>query len=220
MGCGFEPIISSMEFPKTIDGKAHAFRWLNGFDIKVERIDDEKQIGLRQSYEEIMTRYSDGFKWCDNDDTRNPNVVDDAPDNARPVIIFIDDDDIPPTDQAEEDILSSKNSSKDSPSFSKVLTKAEKYTLFKEKIDPEFTFEKYSINPKNRAVIQPVYNDITYKFCGHCNAWVDIKTFGQKGVAKTCKPCKNGMDKSASASWKLANKQHISEYNKKYREKD
>ena len=58
----------------SFDTKDEGIKWLNNKTKELDHdisIYDDEVMQLKKSYEEIMTKYADGFKWCDNDDTKS-----------------------------------------------------------------------------------------------------------------------------------------------------
>lgn len=97
----------------------------------------------------------------------------------------------------------------------------EKYELFK-RIDPDFSYKKYSINAIDRAVRVLTHEGVMYKYCGTCKEWVHTDLFGRVNGAysKRCKTCANSDEKNdATKVWKEKNKDAVSEYNIAYQAK-
>lgn len=197
--------------------KQEGLDWLNNkakdLDYDISIYDDEV-MELKKSYEEIMIKYADGFKWCDNDETKDENKL-------------------TTIDKNSESESNSKESNSDSESDhepDKKLSKSDKYKQFKD-IDNDFTIEKYNINLKSNTISHLTHNDIEYKFCSQCNNWNKLDSYHSykssvDGLYKYCKDCskklkqKNENTNSTTKSWKEKNKEKIAEYNKKYREQN
>jgi hypothetical protein len=203
-GEGFQP----MEDSKTFSDLDKAKKWLDDKEniVSTNKISDPYITKLKSSYEEIMKKYAEDFKWCDNDDTKNDEDSEDESEES-------DDDTTKLKTKPKQKIKKDKEDRT-------TLTKEEKYDLFK-KIDKEFTLNKYSINIKCNTLQILKYNEIEYKFCGSCKSW---KNYTENNFKKYCKSCTSNRNKNdinrreKTKLWKLQNKEKISEYNKKYRE--
>ena len=200
---------------KSFDNKEEGLIWLDekskDLDCDISIYDDEV-MQLKKSYEEIMIKYADEFKWCDNDDTKNKsnNNSDDSDDS----------------DKSENE---SANESDDKTNNNK-LSKLDKYKQFKD-IDPDFTMQKYDINLKSNTISHLTFEEIEYKFCSQCNKWNNITNYHAYNSSvdklnKYCKSCSKQLKQnsentnSSTKNWKDQNKEKIAEYNKKYREEN
>lgn len=197
--------------------KQEGLDWLNNrakdLDYDISIYDDEV-MELKKSYEEIMIKYADGFKWCDNDETKDENKLDKL-DNS---------------DTKSNSDTESNPDSDSEPEFDKKLSKLDKYKQFKD-IDNDFTIQKYNIDLKSNTISHLTHNDIEYKFCSQCNNWNKLDLYHSykssvDGLYKYCKDCskklkqKNENTNSTTKSWKEKNKERVAEYNKKYREQN
>ena len=62
----------------SFDTKDEGIKWLNNKTKELDHdisIYDDEVMQLKKSYEDIMTKYGDGFKWCDNDDTKSDDKL-------------------------------------------------------------------------------------------------------------------------------------------------
>ena len=200
---GFKSIYEDKIFDKLEEARD----WLNQRATRVDNIkySDKVTKELKSSYEEIMKKYAEDFKWCDNDDTKNDEDTETNSEN----------------DTDTEEIIKNKSKKKSEDNEDKVnLTKQEKYDLFK-KIDKDFSLNKYSINIKCNTLQILKYNEIEYKFCGSCKLWVNYTEHVFKKYCKICTSNRNKNDinkREKTKIWKIKNKEKIAEYNKKYRE--
>lgn len=200
--------------------KQEGLDWLNNkakdldYDISVY---DDEVMELKKSYEEIMIKYADGFKWCDNDETKDENKLDklDKSDSDS---------------ESDSDTKQESDKEDSEQEFDKKLSKSDKYKQFKD-IDNDFTIEKYNINLKSNTISHLTHNDIEYKFCSQCNNWNKLDSYHSykssvDGLYKYCKDCskklkqKNENTNATTKSWKEKNKEKVAEYNKKYREQN
>ena len=193
--------------------KQEGLDWLNNrskdLDYDISIYDDEV-MELKKSYEEIMIKYADGFKWCDNDETKDENKLTTLDNNSK---------------KSNSETNSDSNSESD-----KKLSKLDKYKQFKD-IDNDFTIQKYNVNLKSNTISHLTYEDIEYKFCSQCNNWNKLDSYHSykssvDGLYKYCKSCSkklkqlNENTNSTTKSWKDNNKEKVAEYNKKYREEN
>lgn len=205
---------------QTFDTKSEAINWL---DSRIKEIDTKRDydpdvIEYSKSYEEIMIKYADGFKWCDNDETKDINKLKelDIKSDTKSEHNLSDKQDIQDIEENTED--------------NQKLSKLDKYKQFKD-IDNDFTIQKYNINLKSNTISHLTYQDIEYKFCSRCNNWNKIDLFHSynasiDGLYKYCKSCSKELRKenentnSSTKQWKEKNKDKVAEYNKKYREEN
>ena len=229
-GDGFQP----MEDSKTFSDLDKAKKWLNDREntVSTNKICDPYISSLKSSYEEIMKKYAEDFKWCDNDDTKNNKDSEDSESENESENESESEDSDSESENENNKIQKKpkkikkiekieKKIKKDSEDNLTVnLTKQEKYDLFK-KIDKEFSLNKYSINIKCNTLQIIKYNGIEYKFCGSCKSWVNYTENNFKKYCKTCTSIRNKNDvnrRERNKLWKIKNKEKIAEYNKKYRE--
>jgi hypothetical protein len=201
---------------KSFDNKEEGLTWLDekskDLDCDISIYDDEV-MQLKKSYEEIMIKYADEFKWCDNDDTKNKsnNNSDDS-------------------DKSENELENKSENESDDKTNNNKLSKLDKYKQFKD-IDPDFTIHKYDINLKSNTISHLTFEEIEYKFCSQCNKWNNIDKYHAYNASvdklnKYCKSCSKQLKQnsentnSSTKNWKEQNKEKIAEYNKKYREEN
>jgi hypothetical protein len=201
---------------KSFDNKEEGLTWLDekskDLDCDISIYDDEV-MQLKKSYEEIMIKYADEFKWCDNDNTKN-KYNNNSNNNS---------------DDSDKSENKSANESDDKTNNNK-LSKLDKYKQFKD-IDPDFTMQKYDINLKSNTISHLTFEEIEYKFCSQCNKWNNITNYHAYNSSvdklnKYCKSCSKQLKQnsentnSSTKNWKDQNKEKIAEYNKKYREEN
>lgn len=198
--------------------KQEGLDWLNNKSKDLDHdisIYDDEVMELKKSYEEIMIKYADGFKWCDNDETKDINKLKEL--------------DIK-SDIKSEHNLSDKQDIEENIEDNQKLSKLDKYKQFKD-IDSDFTIQKYNINLKSNTISHLTYQDIEYKFCSQCNKWNKVDLYhaynsSVDGLYKYCKSCSKELKKqnentnSSTKQWKEKNKDKVAEYNKKYREEN
>jgi len=141
---------------KSFDTKNDAYIWLENRikEIDCKRDYDNDVIEYTKSYEEIMTKYSDNFKWHNN----NSNDNSESDNNTN--------------------FISNENDHSDNQDTKK-LSKFDKYKQFKD-IDPDFTMQKYDVNLKSNTISHLKYQDIEYKFCSKCHNWNNITNYDNK----------------------------------------
>ena len=206
----FESVIDE----KVFETKEEGLKWLDEISKSIDydiTVYDDEVMELKKSYEEIMIKYADGFKWCDTDDTKDIsklNELDKTSDKS---------------DKSDE-----KSILEDDKQTDNKLSKIDKYKQFKD-IDKDFTIQKYDINLKSNTISHLTYQDIEYKFCSQCNNWnkLDLYHVHNASIDKLYKYCKSCSKKlkqlnentnSTTKQWKDKNKDKVVEYNKKYRE--
>lgn len=226
IGEGYVTKFDTKSFPKTKDGIECAKQWLNDREYDINRmvkLHEKRDTELGKEFEYIMTNYADNFKWCDGDDTvlstdkieKKHTLITNEEEKVK--LIFIDD--LSSEDEHQAPLQQPKDEVKN---HCIILPKDKKYELFKH-IDPDFSFSKYSTIDFDQRTLQEIpFNDVTYRFCARCGTWKDrVKNFGNGKRVIYCKQCqKSKRDDEADLrkDWKAKNKEHIKEYNKKYRE--
>lgn len=201
---GFKQMVEKKEFDKMDDAK----KWIEDKSENLEEINrktlDSDFLELRNEFIEIMSTYAPEFKYLDD-------IVDE--DIANNKIIIKDSDENKKKELSKLKLDESTEK----------LDKTSKYDLFKQ-IDKDFTLNKYNIDIKNNTIQHIKYNNVEYKFCGHCTKWLDINNFSTSSstpdkFSKTCKECKNGNKehlREIKRAWALKNKEKLSAYNKEY----
>jgi len=197
--------------------KQEGLEWLNNKSKDLDHdisIYDDEVMELKKSYEEIMTKYADDFKWCDNDETKDINKLKEL--NKK--------------SESNSESESDKEDSDTEQEPDKKLSKLDKYKQFKD-IDNDFIIQKYNVNLKSNTISHLTFQDIEYKFCSQCNNWNKLDSYhayksSVDGLYKYCKICsknlkqKNENTNATTKSWKEKNKEKVAEYNKKYREQN
>lgn len=199
--------------------KQEGLDWLNNKSKDLDHdisIYDDEVMELKKSYEEIMTKYADDFKWCDNDETKDINKLKELNKKSES------------NSESESELDKEDSDTEQEPD--KKLSKLDKYKQFKD-IDNDFTIQKYNVNLKSNTISHLTFQDIEYKFCSQCNNWNKLDSYhayklSVDGLYKYCKTCsknlkqKNENTNATTKSWKEKNKEKVAEYNKKYREKN
>jgi hypothetical protein len=200
---GFKQMNEKKEFDEMNDAKL----WIDERCEQLEEINkktmDSDFLELKNEFVEIMLKYAPEYKYLDDvifEEVINKIIIKESDDNKKKELKKLKLDDT-----------------------TEKLDKASKYDLFKN-IDKDFTLNKYNINIKNNMVQHISYDNIEYKFCGHCIKWLNINNFGISSstpdkFSKTCKECKNGNKehlREIKRAWALKNKEKLSAYNKAY----
>lgn len=154
---------------KIFENKNQATIYLEEEKIKIDRHlyqEDGNKLNLKKEFEEIMSKYAEGFKW-------NDKIV----------------------DQEQEEILKDYNIIKNEKNKSNKDTKLEIYNLFKTQIDETWSIESIDHNKVSQRKVEHIsYNEITYKFCNKCLKWLNIIQYTKcssryDGLTSQCKTC-------------------------------
>ena len=182
------------------DTKDEAYIWL---EKRIKEIDSKRDydpdvIEYTKSYEEIMTKYADNFKWCDNNSSKKSESDKEDSD----------------TEQEPDKKLSKSDKYNQFKNIDTNFT-IQKYNVnLKSNTISHLTFQdiEYKFcsqcNNWNKLDSYHAYKssvDGLYKYCKTCS-----KNLKQK----------NENTNATTKSWKEKNKEKVAEYNKKYREQN
>jgi len=233
----------SDKLTKEFDNKKDLLKWFQDSCLEIDKhIYESEQVNkLIKEYEDIMIKYGDGFKWCDNDDTKNLEYLnlDEQQENKQKEIIKEDTNMHEVNDEKPRKIVKKvkqesspepepEENDSDSEKESSRLSKIDKYKNFKH-IDKQFSLDDddYDIDLKSNTIKHLTYKDIEYKYCGKCNKWNNIDKYNKSSSSidklyKYCdKKCAEKYNKNVSTDkWKENNKDKVKEYNKQYREQN